>query len=364
MSFVYVGATNSFTSISLDSASGVFSGTPLLSDISISPVTLTFKTQDNHASTGFSADFNQIVNILDNPAPTNTSTISDQTYTVGEAISFSFPDTLFTDIYDTIDDYSFSSVPDASSWLTLDASTRTFSGMATSNTHSDNITVTLYAHDSNNNSAHGTTLFNIEMLPNQPPVVDQGLHASVTNVSVHHQFVYTVPSDAFSDPENNPIVITSVLSPNDFVLTYNITDMTLTGTPSDNTKFGVYNATLSVGDTYNSNALTVNLTFEVYENMPPSIDATISDQPCQPAYSLFSYGVEKALLTEPENEAWTLHYFIIGPTGIGWFGSSQNSTHIIYSGTPNNTEYANFTVTLTLDDGNSDVANDTATFNI
>ena len=344
----------------------MFSGTPILSDVSISPVTLTFKTKDNHyPSTNYSIDYNQIVNILDNPAPTNTSVIADQTYRIGQTFSLSFPDTLFTDVYDTIDNYTFTSVPDATSWLALDATTRTFSVTGISNNDSGNYTITLLAHDSNNNSDHGNTSFNIEILPNQPPVLDQGLHTSVVNVSVHHLFSYTIPNDAFSDPENDLYVVTITLSPNDFVLTYHSTNMTLTGTPSDNTKFGVYNATLSVGDAYNSNAFTVNLIFEIYQNLPPSIDATITDQPCQPAHSLFSYGVEKALLTEPENEAWTLHYSIAGPSGkIGWFGSTQNSTHIIYSGTPNNTEYDNFTVTLTLDDGNSDVANDTATFKI
>ena len=344
----------------------MFSGTPILSDVSISPVTLTFKAKDNHyPSTNYSADFSQTVNILDNPAPTNTSVITDQTFTVGYTISITFPDTLFTDVYDTIDNYTFTSVPDASSWLTLDATTRTFSGNGVTNNDSGNYTITLHAHDSNNNSDHGNTSFNIEILPNQPPVLDQGLHTSVTNVSVHHLFSYTIPSDAFSDPESNTIEITPILTPNDFVLTYHNTNMTLTGTPSNNTKFGVYNATLSVGDSYNSNAFTVNLIFEVYQNLPPSIDAIIIDQPCQPAYSFFSYGVEKALLNDPENEAWTLYYSIAGPSGkLGWFGSTQNSTHIIYSGTPNNTEYANFTVTLTLDDGNIDVANDTATFDI
>ena len=108
----------------------------------------------------------------------------------------------------------------------------------------------------------------------------------------------------------------------------------------------------------------VNLAFEIYENLPPSIDAKIVDQPCRPAYSLFIYGVEKALLTEAENEVWTLHYNIAGSAGTDWFGSSENSTHIVYSGTPNNTEYANFTVILTLGGGNSYVAKDTASFKI
>ena len=182
---------------------------------------------------------------------------------------------------------------------------------------------------------------------------------------MYNEFSYIIPDDAFSDPENNPYMITSTLSPDDFNIQYFASNKSITGTPNDNTKFGVYNATLSVGDRMNPDVFTVNLIFEVYENLPPVINAPIVDQPCQPANTLFSYGIEKALLNEPNNETWTLHYLINGPAGnLSWFGLSQNSTHMIFSGTPNNTEYANFTVTLTLDDGNSQVANDTATFQI
>ena len=306
------------------------------------------------------------MNVLANTPPTATSGITNRIYTAGITFTINFSNETFVDEHDTIDDYSFDSTPDASDWIQINPTIPRFTSKRTiTNSDVGNYTITLYAHDSNPNSDHGSTSFNIEILPNQPPVLDQGLHTPVTNVSVHHQFSYTIPNDAFSDPENDTYVITPTLSPNDFSLTYHSTNMTLTGSPSDNTKFGVYNATLSVGDTINPDSFTVNLIFEVYENLPPVINAPIVDQPCQPANTLFSYGIEKALLNEPNNETWTLHYLIDGPDGkLGWFGFSQNSTHMIFSGTPNNTEYANFTVTLTLDDGNSQVANDTATFQI
>ena len=73
--------------------------TPLVAVISKSPVTMTFRAKNNHfPTTSYSADFSQILSIQVNPAPTNTSMIADQTYTVGQAISVSFSGTLFTDI--------------------------------------------------------------------------------------------------------------------------------------------------------------------------------------------------------------------------------------------------------------------------
>ena len=188
----------------------------------------------------------------------------------------------------------------------------------------------------------------------------------MTNVSVYQRFTYTFPSDAFSDPENDEIVCSPSLTPNDFGLSYFQHNSTFHGDPDDNTKFGVYVATLRIGDALHPDVFTINVTFEIYQNMPSSIDAPIADQPCQPAHSLFSYSVEKSLMNEPDNEEWTLSYGIVGPSGVdaSWFGSSENSTHITYFGTPSNSRVGNYTVTLTLDDGNDDVANDTATFQI
>ena len=363
----YTLVNSTFHFLSLDETTSNFAVTPNTDDETNSPIIIIFKVKDNHyPETNYSVNYEQQVNVLPNTPPTNTSTIADQSFTVGDAYSMTFSDTLFTDLHDTIDNYTFESTPDASNLIKLNETTRTFVKQnGIKNSDAGNYTITLYAHDSNPNSGHGSTTFNIEILPNQPPSLDRGLYTPVTNVSVHHDFEYRIPNDAFSDPENDGIYINVTLDPDDFVLKYTGGNKKLTASPNDNTKFGVYNATLSVGDTYTKNVFTVNLIFEVYQNLPPSIDAPIVDQPCQPAHSLFSYSVEKALMNEPNNETWTLSYNLTGPSDkLGWFGSSDNATHITYYGTPNNTEYANFTVTLTLDDGNSDVANDTATFNI
>ena len=183
---------------------------------------------------------------------------------------------------------------------------------------------------------------------------------------MYQRFTYTFPSDAFSDPENDTITCSIRLTPSDFGLSYAQYNSSIQGNPNDNTKFGVYVAELRIGDALHYNIITINLTFEVYQNLPPSIDAPIADQPCQPAHSLFSYSVEKSLMNEPDNEEWTLSYGIVGPSGVdaSWLGSSENSTRITYFGTPSNSQVGNYTVTLTLDDGNNDVANDTAAFQI
>ena len=364
----YTLVNSTFHFLSLDETTSNFAVTPNTDDETNSPIIIIFKVKDNHhPETNYSVNYEQQVNVLANTPPTATSGITNRIYTAGITFTINFSNETFVDEHDTIDDYSFDSTPDASDWIQLNPTIPRFTSKRTiTNSDVGNYTITLYAHDSNPNSDHGSTSFNIEILPNQPPVLDQGLHTSVTNVSVHHQFSYTIPNDAFSDPENDTYVITPTLSPNDFSLTYHSTNMTLTGSPSDNTKFGVYNATLSVGDTINPDSFTVNLIFEVYQNLPPSIDQVITDQPCQPAHTLFSFSVEKALMNDPENESWELYDNITGPSGVNtnWLSSGQNSALKTYFGTPNNSEVGNFTLTLTLDDQNADVANDTASFQI
>ena len=58
---------------------------------------------------------------------------------------------------------------------------------------------------------------------NQIPVFDQGLPTPAPNPSVYYQFSYTIPADAFKDPEGDPITITPTLIPNNFTITYDST---------------------------------------------------------------------------------------------------------------------------------------------
>ena len=108
----------------------------------------------------------QYVRIYNNTSPTNTTTISNKSYNAGYPLSFSFSDTLFTDEDgEAVSSYSYTSTPDASGWLSLDSATRTFSGTPAVNNDALNYTVNVTAEDPNNNSAHGSTIFNLEIVP-------------------------------------------------------------------------------------------------------------------------------------------------------------------------------------------------------
>jgi hypothetical protein len=214
----------------------------------------------------------QYVHVYNNTAPHNVTVISNQSFIAGYALSFSFPSNVFVDTDGGIAfTYSYASSPSASAWLSLDSATRTFSGTPTINTHAYNYSVTVYAQDANIYSAHGSTSFYMNIIPNEIPELDQGLHTVPVNVSVYFPFTYTVPADAFKDQEGDAYTIRHGLIPNNFTTTYNSVTRVVSGTQTDNTKFGNYIVRFYVEDIWNVSSFTADLNIVIYENLSPQV---------------------------------------------------------------------------------------------
>ena len=306
----------------------------------------------------------QYVRIYNNTSPTNTTTISDKSYNAGYPLSFSFSDTLFTDEDgEAVSSYSYTSTPDASGWLSFDSATRTFSGTPAVNNDALNYTVNVTAEDPNNNSAHGSTIFNLEIVPNSIPESDMGLYNVPTNVTVHQQYSYTVPSDAFKDKEGDAITITFSLIPNEFTMTYDSATRVVSGMLSDNTKFGNYTMHFDVTDIWNVSAFVAELNFTYFENMPPVVHTQPSNPSNLISHFPLSHSIPKSYFSEPEGET-IIYSFTTNETSAKstWLILSENSTHLLFSGTPNNTQFGNFKVILSLDDGHTDVTDTTTEF--
>lgn len=99
----------------------------------------------------------------------------------------------------------------------------------------------------NTNSLTTNTSFSLSVEQNKPPQVDQGL-VPAPNVTVHLPFIYTIPANAFKDHENETLTIVHKIIPSDFTTTYDSVTRVITGTPSDNTKFGAYSLEVYVTD--------------------------------------------------------------------------------------------------------------------
>ena len=215
--------------------------------------------------------------VYPNRAPYNTSIISNQQFDAGYAVSFSFASGLFVDDDGEPLIYTFGTNPTATSWLSFNSSSRTFSGTPQPNDDANNYTVTVYAQDNNTNSGDGNTTFYLNIVPNEIPELDKGLYTPVVNKTVYEEWSYTVPSDAFKDSENDALSITHELIPNDFNTASDSSTRTVTGTLQDNTKFGNYTMKFYVIDSWGVSALSDNITFEYFENMPPVVNTQPSN---------------------------------------------------------------------------------------
>ncbi len=80
------------------------------------------------------------VNVVDNTAPTIANAIADQPVTIGAAYSYIFPANTFEDADG--DSLTYTSNAGSISWLSFDASTRTFSGTAPGTEQTAEVTVT------------------------------------------------------------------------------------------------------------------------------------------------------------------------------------------------------------------------------
>ena len=172
---------------------------------------------------------------------------------------------------------------------------------------------------------------------------------------MHQEFSYTIPSDAFSDPENDTILVSPSLTPDDFSLQYFNNNATLHGFPDDNTKFGVYVATLRISDALHPNAITINLTFEVYQNLPPyNISTPTSVTTGTRVGFLWEYIFDKSQIVDGEGDTLTYSHSI--SPNISLISAVENSTHYVLSGTPTmNSQAQIYNLIIIVDDGHTDV---------
>jgi hypothetical protein len=357
--------SHTFVGMNGDNATGIFSGTPTVADIfNGSYYHIHWYPRDIHYPTTGGTYYGQYVYVYPNRAPHNVSSIANEQFDAGYALSFTFADGLFDDVDgDTIDGYSFTSSPVATSWLSLDSDTRTFSGTPIINDDAVNHIITLHGEDNNTNSGHGNTVFYLNIIPNEIPEYDAGLYTAVVNQIVYAEFSYVVPADAFKDYEGDSYSIRHELIPNYFTTTYDVSTRTVNGTQDDNTEYGTYTIRFYVEDSWNVSAFQADLPFAYYQNMPPVVDTAPIGPACIIAHYPLDYSIPKSYFSEPEGETILYSFSSAAATAMSdWIVMTENATHAIFSGTPNNTQFGNQIISLILDDGHDDVVDTMPTF--
>jgi VCBS repeat-containing protein len=169
-----------------------------------------------------------------NDAPIVATLLADQSVAEDTAVNFTIPAGSFTDVDNATLTYTASGVP---SWLTFNATTRSFTGTPPAN-FNGNVNITVSASDGNTSVSDTFTL--TITAANDAPVVATAL-ADVTspaNTAVN----LTLPAGTFSDVDGDVLTLTATLANGDPLpswLSFNAATRSFTGTPPLNSSADV-----------------------------------------------------------------------------------------------------------------------------
>ncbi|WP_280939903.1 MULTISPECIES: putative Ig domain-containing protein [Hyphomicrobiales] len=276
-----------------------------------------------------------------NQMPVIVTPIPDQVARIGQAFSYTIPAGAYVDPEGqplTIT----ASAP--APWLSYDPATRTISG--TPPVGSSTVTVNVMISDGSGGLA--SDRFNLSVgSPGQdlPPT----LQSEVLNqfVTVGQPFSYTIPADAYFDPEGQPLTLTLVGQP--AWLSFDPVTRTMSGTPPAD--FLQASLAVSVSDGVNppvTDGFTV--TRAGYLNQMPAIVTPIPDQVARIGEP-FSYTIPAGAYVDPEGQP--LAISVIAPAH--WL-SYDAATRTI-SGTPP-AGTMTFSVSVNVSDGFGGIALD------
>ena len=289
-----------------------------------------------------------------NRAPTVATVIPDQTTPPGVAFTYTFPDTTFADA-DTDDTLTYTAAQsddsELPSWLSFDATTRTFSGTPTAADHGT-LTVRVTASDANG----GSVTDDFDITVNSVPTVAAAIPDQEATTGT--AFTYTFLDTTFADADDgDTLTYTAARSDGSALpswLTFNATTRTFSGTPQAGD-----DGTLTVRVTArDGNGGSVTDDFDIAVNNAPTVATVIPDQTTPPG-TAFTYTFPATTFAD-DDAGDTLTYTAAQSDGSAlpsWL--SFNATTRTFSGTPQAAHVGTLTVRVTANDGNGGSVSDT-----
>ncbi len=341
--------------LTFNAATRTFSGTPDNDDVG--QITVRVTATDNSGAKA-TDDFKVTVNNT-NDAPVLVTPVSDRTANEDSAFSYTVPSTAFKDV-DAGDSLTYSAkLADGSSlpsWLTFNATTRTFSGTP-DNDDVGQFTVRITATD--NSGAKATDDFKVTVNnTNDAPVLVTPVSDRTANED--SAFSYTVPSTAFKDVDvGDSLSYSAKLADGSALpswLSFNATTRTFSGTP-DNDDVGQIIIRLTATDTSGAKAtddfvLTVDNANNVPTVVQPIADRTISED------ASFAYTVPSTAFNDVDAGDVLAYSATLadGSALPSWL--TFNATTRTFSGTPDNGDVGQITVRVTATDASGAKATD------
>lgn len=214
-----------------------------------------------------------------------------------------------------------------------------------------------------------TLNYHMNILANRAPVYNTSETIAPLEYKAGESFTITFSADMFYEPEGEPITYTFDGNGVDVTswLSLDSATRTFTANPVPNGDVGDYTINIIANDDHPSSLeASYGFSLKITENEAPTVVTPASDSPpaCVKAHYAFEYAVAKSNYNEPEGETMSYSFTVSSGTLGSWVSMTENTTHLIFSGTPANTQVGTFTVTIEIDDIHSLTAATTDSFDV
>ena len=185
------------------------------------------------------------LNISPNEGPVKNVTILDQTRSANQGLNYTFPTPIFTEpegetmTLSYIVNPSLSHITVTPDFLHLNVSS------STTNADIGTYTVTISATDGHSDTATATSTFNVIIVANQAPAVNETLPDLAFTET--RSSTSTLSQYAFSDADLDPLTYTYSVTPAAAFLSYDLSTRVISLTPATTDK-GNYTFTLTASD--------------------------------------------------------------------------------------------------------------------
>ena len=282
-----------------------------------------------------------------NDAPSVANAIADQTIAEDSALSFQFASGVFSDV-DVGDSLTYTAtLADGSalpSWLSFDASTRTFSGTPT-NGDVGAIDVKVTATDGTSATATDTFTLTVTNTNDAPTIT------SSETASVDEDIAYSYTFAASDVDVGDSVTLAAPTKPS--WLTFNSATGVLSGAPS-NDEVGDHSVVLTATDT-NGAVSTQSFTVTVANvNTAPEVTSTAITNATED--TAYSYTFAASDVDSDDTPT------LAAPTKPSWL--SFDASTAVLSGTPDNAEVGDHAVVLTATDGNGETGTQSFTLTV
>ena len=327
-----------------------FTGRPSLSDIGISTITVT-ATDLN----GGSVNSSFTVTVPNRP-PIQIADLTTQVAVVGQMFSYKIPENAFIDPDDPDSGTLLYSAEGNPGWLMFSTETRTFSGRPPSDTSTGINTVPFTVTDPNGGSVNSDFILNVVTV-NTPPTLNPAQALEDQMTYVNRALDYSIPENAFSDPDGGSLFYSAEGNPNWFK--FSSETRTFTGRPSLS-DIGVSTITVTATDL---NGGSVNSSFTVtVPNRPPIQQTANLITEVAVVGQMFSYQIPLGAFIDPDDpDGGTLLYSTDETLNWLMFSSATRT----FSGTPTSTDPIGIsTVPFTVTDPNGGSVNSDFILNV